>query len=74
MSPYATGSAAITGAMLGGLVSWACTLVHITPPPTEVAGTIGALILAGAHLLANILTPGISADGKPTSTGIRNGT
>lgn len=52
-SPTNTGAIAISGAMLGGVITWACQAAHISPPPIEVAGTLGALILAIGHALLN---------------------
>lgn len=52
-SPVATGAAAVTGAMLGSVIVWLCSAMHVTPPPEEVAGTIGAMILVGGHLIVN---------------------
>jgi hypothetical protein len=52
-SPVATGAAAISGAMLGGVIVWFCSAVHIAPPPADVAGTLGAAILIGGHCAVN---------------------
>lgn len=48
-----TGATAVTGAMLAGVILWLCSLMHLQQPPVEVAGTIGAAILYGGHVLAN---------------------
>ena len=48
-TPTTTGAIAISGAMLGGVITWACQAAHITPPPIEVAGTLGAVILSLGH-------------------------
>lgn len=50
-TPTTTGAIAISGAMLGGVIIWACQAAHITAPPIEVAGTLGAVILAVGHAL-----------------------
>ncbi len=52
-SPVATGAAAVTGAMLGGVIVWLCSVMHIAAPPEEVAGTIGAMILVVGHMVVN---------------------
>lgn len=52
-SPVATGAAAVSGAMLGGVIVWLCSVLRITPPPEEVAGTLGAIVLVGGHMLVN---------------------
>jgi hypothetical protein len=54
-SPVATGSAAITGAMLGGIIDWLCTVAHVAPPPDGISAAIGAVILTGAHYGVNWL-------------------
>ena len=54
-SSIATGAAAISGAMLSGLIIWVCQIAHLSPPPAEVAGTIGALVLGGGHAAVNWL-------------------
>lgn len=54
-SPVSTGASAITGAMLGGCIVWACQASKIQAPPAEVAGTMGALILTLAHYALNFL-------------------
>ena len=52
-SPVATGAAAVTGAMLGGVITWLCAAMHVAAPPPDVAATIGAAVLVGAHGLVN---------------------
>jgi protein-S-isoprenylcysteine O-methyltransferase Ste14 len=52
-SPFATGAAAVTGAMLGGVISWLCTQMHVAPPPPDVANSIGALFLVSGHSFLN---------------------
>ncbi len=52
-SPLATGAAAIGGAQVGELVVWLTQILHLSPPPASVASTIGAIVLAGGHLLVN---------------------
>jgi uncharacterized membrane protein YdcZ (DUF606 family) len=52
-SPATTGAVAVTGAMLGGVVVWICNAAHWPTPPVDVAGTLGALMLAGAHAIGN---------------------
>ncbi|CAM2142740.1 Holin [Pararobbsia alpina] len=55
-SPVSTGAAAITGAMLGGCIVWACQAMKLPAPPAEVAGTLGAILLTGAHTVSNWLS------------------
>ena len=52
-SPVATGAAAVTGAMLGGVITWLCAVIHVAAPPPDVAATIGALVLVGGHYAIN---------------------
>ena len=52
-SPVATGAAAVTGAMLGGVISWLCAALRVAPPPPDVAATIGAVVLVSGHSLIN---------------------
>ena len=52
-SPVATGAAAVTGAMLGGVITWLCAAMHVAAPPPDVAATIGAAVLVSAHGLVN---------------------
>lgn len=54
-SPVATGAAAISGAMLGGVIVWFCSVVHVAAPPADVAGTLGAVVLIGGHYAVNWL-------------------
>lgn len=49
MNPTVTGGVAITTAAFGSLIIWACGIVNIPAPPIEVAGTIAALLMYGAH-------------------------
>lgn len=65
-SPVTTGAAAISGAMIGSVIVWICGVVHLAAPPPDVAGTLGALVLAGAHLAVNAIS-GRRAD-TPTPT------
>ncbi|WP_158601899.1 hypothetical protein [Pararobbsia silviterrae] len=51
-SPVSTGAAAITGAMLGGCITWGCQALKLPIPPAEVAGTMGAILLAAGHAVA----------------------
>jgi uncharacterized membrane protein YdcZ (DUF606 family) len=39
--------------MLAGLIVWLCGVLHIPQPPADVAGTIGAILLAGGHYAMN---------------------
>ena len=55
MTPTGTGAAAISGAMLAGLIVWLCGVAHIPAPPADVAGTIGAILLAGGHAAVNFI-------------------
>ena len=50
-TPVSTGAAAITGAMLGGCITWICQAAKLPTPPAEVAGTMGAILLFLAHSL-----------------------
>lgn len=52
-TPTTTGATAITGVMLAGVILWLCDLLRIHQPPVEVAGTIGAAMLYGAHVVSN---------------------
>ena len=52
-SPVATGAAAVTGAMLGGVITWLCSVMHVAVPPPDVAATIGAAVLVSAHGMVN---------------------
>lgn len=52
-SSVVTTSAAITGAMLGQLIVYLCTVVRVAPPPPDVAQIIGALMLGGGHAMVN---------------------
>lgn len=54
-SPVSTGASAITGAMLGGCISWICQARNIPAPPSEVAGTMGAIVLTVAHYVVNLI-------------------
>jgi hypothetical protein len=54
-SPVSTGAVAVTGAMLGGCIVWLCQAFKLPAPPSEVAGTMGAILLAGAHWLSNVI-------------------
>jgi hypothetical protein len=54
-SPVSTGAAAVTGAMLGGCITWICQAAKLPAPPAEVAGTMGAILLTGAHWLGNLI-------------------
>lgn len=54
--PAQTGAAAITGAMIGSIIVWLCTVAHVAVPPDAVAGSLGAIILTGAHYFNNYLT------------------
>jgi hypothetical protein len=64
-SPVSTGAVAITGAMLGGCIVWLCQACKLPPPPSEVAGTLGAIILVGAHQLRNVIAARIAAQTTP---------
>ena len=69
-SAVATSAAAISGAMLGGVVVYLFTLMHIAPPPVDVAGTIGALLVGGGHAATNWLNsrfPAVAAPASPSS-------
>lgn len=55
-SPYTTGAAAITGVAVGQFLMWGCVALHLTPPPEEVAGTMGAALLAMVHWGMNYLS------------------
>ena len=48
-----TGAVAITSTMLAGVIIWLCGVMKLPVPPVEVAGTIGAGMLYGAHLFAS---------------------
>ena len=54
-STTTTGAIAVTSTMLAGVIIWLCGIVNVTPPPVEVAGTISAVLLYGAHCLANLV-------------------
>ena len=69
-SAVATSAAAISGAMLGGVVVYLFTLMHIAPPPVDVAGTIGALLVGGGHAATNWLNsrfPAVAAPAAPVA-------
>ena len=70
-SAVATSAAAISGAMLGGVVAYLFTLMHIAPlPPVDVAGTIGALLVGGGHAATNWLNsrfPAVAAPAAPVA-------
>lgn len=55
-SPVTTGAAAVSGAMIGGVIVWACGALKIAAPPADVAGTMGALVLAGLHVVCNAIS------------------
>lgn len=55
-SAVATGAAAISGAMLGGVIVWLCSVIHVEAPPSDVAGTIGAVLLCSGHAVVNWLS------------------
>lgn len=65
-SAVATSAAAISGAMLGGVIVWLCGVCHLASPPSDVAGTIGALLLGGGHAAVNWLSARFPV--KPIST------
>jgi len=67
-SATTTGATAVTSAMLAGVIIWLCGVVHISPPPVEVAGTIGAALLYGAHVLANLISRPVEDSPVPTPT------
>jgi hypothetical protein len=50
-SPITTAGVGLSGAMLAGVIVWICSIARIPAPPTDVAATMGALLLAGAHML-----------------------
>jgi DNA-binding transcriptional ArsR family regulator len=50
-----TGASAITGAMLGGCIVWICQAFKVAPPPAEVPGTMGAIMLTAAHYAINLI-------------------
>ena len=52
-SSVVTTGAAITGAMLGQLIVYLCTVIRVVPPPPDVAQIIGALLLGGGHATVN---------------------
>lgn len=54
-SPVTTGAAAVSGAMIGGVIVWACGTLKIAAPPADVAGTMGALVIAGLHVVCNAI-------------------
>lgn len=54
-SPVTTGAAAVSGAMIGGVIAWLCGSLKIAVPPADVAGTMGALVLMALHALGNWL-------------------
>jgi hypothetical protein len=55
VSSVVTGGAAVTGAMIGGCIVWLCQACHLMAPSAEVAGTMGAMLLAGVHALSNMI-------------------
>jgi len=55
-SPITTGAAAVSGAMIGGVIVWACGAFKVAAPPADVAGTMGALVLAGLHVACNAIS------------------
>lgn len=67
-SPVATGAAAISGAMLGGVIVWFCGAIHVAAPPADVAGTLGAVVLIGGHYAVNWLNRRFPAPPAPTTT------
>ena len=52
-SPVQTGATAITGAMLGGCIVYIAQALKLPTPPAEVAGTMGGILLVGAHAVSN---------------------
>lgn len=67
-SSVATTAAAVSGAMLGGVIVWLCSIAHVEAPPTDVAGTIGAVLLGGGHALVNWINARFPV--KPTMTSV----
>lgn len=63
-SPVTTGAAAVSGAMIGGVIVWACGALKISAPPADVAGTMGALVLMGLHAIGNAIA---ARSSKPAS-------
>lgn len=64
-SPVTTGAAAVSGAMIGGVIVWACGALKITAPPADVAGTMGALVLAGLHVVCNAIASRAANPSQP---------
>lgn len=64
-SPVTTGAAAVSGAMIGGVIVWGCGALKIAAPPADVAGTMGALVLAGLHVVCNAIA---NRSSKPAQT------
>lgn len=64
-SPVTTGADAVSGAMIGGVIVWACGALKITAPPADVAGTMGALVLAGLHVVCNAVSSRSAKQAEP---------
>jgi hypothetical protein len=41
--------------MLGGCIVWICQAAKLPAPPSEVAGTMGAIVLTAAHYVVNLI-------------------
>jgi len=64
-SPVTTGAAAVSGAMIGGVIVWACGALKIAAPPADVAGTMGALVLAALHVVCNAIASRSASPAHP---------
>jgi hypothetical protein len=51
--------------MIGGVIVWACGALKIAAPPADVAGTMGALVLAGLHVVCNAIANRSSKPAQP---------
>ena len=56
-SPAATGAAALSGAMIGPVLVWLFSCLHLTPPPPDVAPVLGALLIMFGHFVSTRLIP-----------------
>lgn len=63
-SSATTGAVAMTSAMIGTVVPWVCSLLHVAAPPDPVPTVIGAGLLAAIHALSNLVR---SRNSHPTA-------
>lgn len=67
-TPIQTTGSAVTGAMIAGCIVWLCQAEHWPVPPADVAGTMGALLLGGAHAIMQYVVAKRATPALPPST------